>query len=115
MTPRHAAALALVGWYLVYPFQNVQVGGPRQVQEAMRPLLRPDQTECVDRPPKLKCVCDSNADKWQPCHQYIDGKIADRWRKIKRFDTERDCEKELATHGLSAKCIASDDPRLKGK
>jgi hypothetical protein len=41
--------------------------------------------------------------------------VPDKWRTIKRFDTERDCETELATHGVSAECMASDDPRLKEK
>jgi hypothetical protein len=35
-------------------------------------------------------------------------------RKINRFNNGSECEIELATHGLSEKCMASDDPRLNG-
>ena len=98
MNLRHAAALALVGWYLMVPppqsFENHKLGPP----DLMAPLSS--------------------------------------WRQEDQFDRVKDCEgsmlktkvyfANLKTNGdagivnnvkawMGARCIASDDPRLKGK
>jgi hypothetical protein len=119
MTLRHAAALALVVWYLVYPVRYVDY-----LAYPYKPNRDPDALtqSCVgDFTGHISCVCDNNGallapQRWQNCRLAIDGKVVpDKWKKIKRFDNARDCETELATHGVSAQCMASDDPRLKQK
>ena len=89
MTLRHAAALALVGWYLMSPPFDAS-------------LKKPD----------------------------LDAPLA-KWSQIGSFDTAQECNGQEAYNlkqahaarvtGLlletdeAAQCIASDDPRLKGK
>ena len=86
MKPRHAAALALVGWYLMQP-----------------PLVTPNSFN-FDAP-------------------------LSRWDIEESFDTASDCEQTWNSMTEKAKgksdvlsrreqfghCIATDDPRLKGK
>jgi hypothetical protein len=121
MNPHHAAALALVGWYL------------------MLPPLRPVSPEDVsDRPVDLTVPPDRPmADLTAPFSQ---------WTIIKTFPTEKECRVQAKaalseyrfkkTKGSSAptgyqaypardlspleqekdsRCIATDDPRLKEK
>jgi hypothetical protein len=83
---RHAAALALVGWYLMTP-----PSFPRRANE-------------------------------EPVRD--DGAPVSQWKHISSWDTAKACNAELerlsdspipliGQIGISAKCIASDDPRLK--
>jgi hypothetical protein len=107
MKPRHAAALALVGWYLVYPTnppapysgdfccQN-EVTLPEQEYWCWK-----SDANCLK---VLKGLGITNTNPlWKK----------NEWKVMRRFDTERGCKIELETHGLSAKCMSSDDPRLK--
>lgn len=68
----HAAALALVGWYLMLP----PVSSDGRIQK--------------------------------------DAPLSD-WYIFSSFDTKEACEKERQVSGVSAICVASDDPRLKEK
>ena len=87
MNPRHAAALALVGWYLMAPPPFPHAKSPFALDDT-RPLAQ--------------------------------------WKLINSFDTAAACKARstsirdspvdaVAAIGNAAQCIASDDPRLKGK
>jgi NAD(P)H-flavin reductase len=88
MKPRHAAALALVGWYLmVPPPQSFKNGEYREA-----PLVQWTHRATFDT--EVEC----NHETSKGCHHFQNG----------------------STIGLEgplcwAKCIASDDPRLKEK
>jgi len=80
MKPCYAAALALVGWYLMGP-----------------PLTSPDSDKYETQAP------------------------LSRWETIASFDTAAQCTARLkeiirsaVTGSLFLRCIATDDPRLKG-
>ncbi len=113
MKPRHAAALALVGWYL------------------MMPLIQGEK----------ETVVDSKADPHLH-YIFLDARIdlkapLSKWTGIYAGESERDCNVFRARHSKGsgpsgteeerrryaqmdkilrdhATCIASDDPRLKG-
>ena len=138
MKPLHAAALALVAWYLVYPadYQCIGFGCsavllrdyPEERATVRQKLINQREEVLVElsqlspNDPSRKALEARAATITKELTQLdqgildsLRGPTANRqqWRKIKRFDTARDCEKELATHGTTAQCIASDDPRLK--
>jgi hypothetical protein len=87
MKPRHAAALALVGWYLIMPPQDDE-------------------------------------------HYRLHASLSE-WQQIGAYESATECERQLAMDQLfaprdqwnanqrkamdSARCISSDDPRLKAK
>jgi hypothetical protein len=97
MKPRHAAALAMVGWYLLYPPWNAEKGR----EDPGLPLNRWYQVATFD----------SSAD----CEA----------RKMKVLEVLEDLEKQ--THDLDgqeiaasmrmrfhqARCVSADDPQLK--
>jgi hypothetical protein len=98
MKLRHAAALALVGWYLIYPTNS--------------PAPYSGNIFCHNEAPEYWCYetlknlgIANTSSLWKK----------NEWKVMKRFVTERECKTELETHGLSAKCMASDDPRLRKK
>lgn len=110
MNPRHVAALALVGWYLIAP--NIAYFPPGSKNVADKPVQ----------------------EGW-----YVsDGGLSD-WGVVDVYDTAKECEaslKSVLNNGLTlrneqtddpkgkawaeseaakqAQCIATDDPRLKG-
>jgi len=102
MKLRHAAALALVGWYLMLP--------PVRSTSPLSPATKMAAT-------RSDCY-DANAP-------------ISRWQTIEAFDTAEQCKAAssksawshrqhgldcgLASAWLDAQCIATDDPRLKGK
>jgi hypothetical protein len=100
MKPRHAAALALVGWYLIAPWTSAE--------NAWEGIMGPSISE------------------------------GDKWATLDTFDTGSECKRALALGQEqaikqakkpkpdasdpdrfydmnNARCIATDDPRLKGK
>ncbi|HTR26336.1 MAG TPA: hypothetical protein VMI10_20355 [Terriglobales bacterium] len=106
MTLRHAAALALVGWYLIVP-----------------PSTRRTVPNPVDP-----------AHPWHVRTPVDETRPLSEWQKIGQFDSEHDCHRALkrlvyegeepghtqATNPRkpvwgTAQCIATDDPRLKEK
>ena len=92
MKPRHAAALALVGWYLMVP--------PFSAKDVLynTPLSR-----------------------WQPVEKYSTLAECEEGKQtaVREFAAFLDADmvpKSFKMKALQAgKCIASDDPRLKGK
>jgi hypothetical protein len=93
--PRHAAALALVGWYLMVPPSAFSVA---DLASGLEPLWQWLQIGTFD--------------SVNDCEQ-------GRRMMIDRFmtDLQRDSSDATAVHGVDAfyysKCIAADDPRLK--
>jgi hypothetical protein len=100
--PRHAAALALVGWYLMLP--PFPYSGPS----------------------KFEVDTDASLDKWKIFASYDTASecTVDLLEMHKK--SEKYLPKMLAKKGkglgyaeisaeLMAQCIASDDPRLKGR
>jgi hypothetical protein len=89
MKPRHTAALALVGWYLMMPptgrdYRMGNVEAPLR-QWVKRPTIYRDEKECEH--------------------------VLDRHRRLTNSKN-----KQIAVKFYKqAQCIASDDPRLKGK
>ena len=126
MKPRHAVALALVGWYV------------------MVPMVQKGKAVVSDTPPDSTGAKTSKSKRGRM--RYIRFKLAydpkahlSKWMMAYYSDSMRSCqaflknlkrpgkpprgldEKELAkwkqmnrTLAANAKCIASDDPRLKG-
>jgi hypothetical protein len=93
MKVRHAAALALVGWYLVLPPMNSWKGLP-----------------WIDRNAPLS--------KWQQRAAFNSAKDCEVARK--KHETDFALAVKSANHISSpiddgARCVASDDPRLKPK
>jgi hypothetical protein len=97
---RHAAALALVGWYLMVPIQPAE-----------------QQLRMSDRPPLSKWFIFASYDSAERCEQER-SKLAED--AIGRFGSEamvqpRMVEQAHAAQKYAAVCIATDDPRLKEK
>jgi|HubBroStandDraft_6_1064221.scaffolds.fasta_scaffold675853_1 hypothetical protein len=93
MNPHHAAALALVGWYLMVP--------PKA---------------CVGH----ECKCSYPGDG---CYITEPDAPLTRWQKWKLYSSGSECESARAARvvekywkgNLYGRCIDSDDPRLKEK
>jgi hypothetical protein len=108
MKPRHAAALALVGWYL------------------MTPPLGP--TKCSSVPNEglaMILSCQARIESQAPLREWK--REPDSQEFESKTDCERaisnDCHRKVEADGTSNlegelcndECIATDDPRLKGK
>jgi hypothetical protein len=113
MSLRHAAALALVGWYLMTPPLgpiNCSTVEPRPANEWAGPAIK---------------RCQAKIESQAPFRQWT--RVPDTQEFEYKTDCERaisnDCHSEAETDGrsflegdlCSAECIASDDPRLKEK
>jgi hypothetical protein len=100
MKPRHAAALALVGWYLMVP---PLVGTP------------PNQVSVNLGAPLSEWETYDSYDSAADCHNAALEQLAisEHVSAHHNCDTENTCE-TLQTQTKLAKCIATDDPRLKG-
>jgi hypothetical protein len=107
---RHAAALALVGWYLIIPPWN---GANRQTNQP---------------------APEAPLSNWQIMRSYADAKSCERerskwaageghWIEYSESGTAKNTEQvpnaevqhSLRTLGTYAQCIETDDPRLKSK
>jgi hypothetical protein len=93
----------------------------RETLNCESPFPHPGQVTCIHHGGKLDCqsppggqtvTCTLSGRQLDCQSQSGFQNLFETWRKIKRYDNERDCKTELETHGLSAKCMASDDPRL---
>jgi hypothetical protein len=92
MRPRHAAALALVVWYVICPPRRSPCGW------AVRTL-----GEALGRPG----TCEKYA------YDYEAPVI--EWVRYEQYGTEAECNHGIgSTSEVTCKCIASDDPLLKG-
>ncbi|MGO9266812.1 MAG: hypothetical protein ACLQBA_18355 [Candidatus Binataceae bacterium] len=95
MTFRHAAALALVGWYLMIP----PIGN--DLQDFKKNLKTPLST----------WIQDSAYDSAKDCEAAKDSLLEKRMSKNEsRFDPDSAARFALAT--AVGKCVSSDDPRL---
>ncbi len=97
MNLRHAAALALVGWYLMTP----------------PPLVPPRGEVLVDALAPLS--------NWRVFHAYDSAKQCEQqhsamFDEAKGHQNSTDAsERAVFQMAMSAQCIATDDPRLKEK
>ena len=92
MKPRHAAALALVGWYLMIP---PEVGyGPPTIQY-QAPLTEWDRAQTLDSEKACREILREWSTVKGPFENYAQERVADRFQR--------------------GRCIPSDDPRVKGK
>jgi hypothetical protein len=104
MKLRHAAALALTGWYLIAPPIHRSLSGPpyisfdAETQNPTDPLSRWDVFGSYDSA--------SNCEDHRLAH----------WKHFRPDQISPDARKRLqAMTAFFAKCIATGDPRLKGK
>jgi hypothetical protein len=97
MNIRHAAALALVGWYLMEP---PAVGTP------------PDHLGVNLVAPLSEWTMDDSYDSVEDCHTALMRQF--EISQHAKCRTENECA-VFQTQAKMAKCIATDDPRLKGK
>jgi hypothetical protein len=99
MKPRHAAALAIVGWYL------------------MVPSVLPHAGPAADVPAKDLVDLDAPIGQWTQWESFDSAlacqngrqKLINTTTKFGAFDDEN---VEWSERSIFAKCIASDDPRL---
>jgi hypothetical protein len=102
MKSRHAAALALVGWYLMVP-----------------PTMGETRWIC-GKDSSIAALARQWLDWGEGCSTYnqvaAPGAPLSQWHRVNRFDTVAECERGRLqlSRGKWAQCIASDDPRLKG-
>ena len=95
MKVRHAAALALVGWYLMIPPMYKNNDEP----DTSAPLSEWDQWRAFDSADLCEQARDFKAKQMEKKFK-VDPKAQARWMKI---------------FGLDSRCISTDDPRLKSK
>jgi hypothetical protein len=106
--PRHAAALALVGWYLMMPSMptpDPNVGFKYWSNEGSFDTAAECRAAYNDRVYKFDHMSDRDWRAWD------EGFFAEHRTHLDRAWTLRHFE-ELA---LASQCIATDDPRLKEK
>jgi len=91
MKLRHAAVLALVGWYLmVPPWRSAQTAHPIPDSDA----------------PLSKWITEGTFDSAVGCNRYL--------MSILMSSNPADPAFQNKLRAQAAKCVASDDPRLKG-
>ena len=98
MKPRHAAALALVGWYLIAP-------PPRTVDDVIDPKAPLSQWQIIGR-----------FDTVKECYDYP-AHLREIMRDFPNISESERRKDEAAQNSLMAQsqCIPTDDPRLKEK
>jgi len=101
MNPRHAAALALVGWYLMTP----PVGNDLQIY-SQAPLTEWRVEEAADSSDRCN-------DAKLALFNRADAEI--KQQKHETLDPSLNLPLAAMKVALAAQCIASDDPRLKEK
>jgi hypothetical protein len=106
MKLRHAAALALVGWYLMVPPLRREVccglitSGDPSIQIAKWKTLR---------------VFITRAECEQSTYQEVRKRTAAAHQLANAYGLSDRLEREWKEAGSQAKCVASNDPRLKGQ
>jgi hypothetical protein len=107
MYPRHAAALALVGWYLIVPPNFT--GRPHSIDSAA-PISRWTIVTSFNSAD----ICKEALTELQ--NKNGDPAKLDATGKLRRFQRRQPADPELARLRVNnAACIATEDPRLKGK
>jgi hypothetical protein len=103
MNLRHAAALALVGWYLMQPPSDNSHGRP----DSDAPLPQWQESGSFDS--AAKC----NKERFDTINTYE--KLLAEAQKSKSSGRDIDTAQNGLLAFLKAQCIATDDPRLKEK
>jgi hypothetical protein len=104
MNLRHAAALALVGWYLIAP--------------PIRSGTSPDDQVVDDRAPLSAWIIVDSFDAASDCQRTMKGTQSFHLKSFHDVeglteDQRRSARKQLKDMENAMQCIASDDPRLK--
>jgi hypothetical protein len=106
--PRHAAALALVGWYLMMPPFVRVVPDPRNPS---RDSVAPDSDV-----PLSKWFWSGSFDSVVACQRSQEKEIAETQRRNSlSHSPPAEIDRNVEAAFWEARCIASDDPRLKEK
>ena len=113
MKPRHAAALALVGWYLMVPplfKKGIDLNAPPSQWEHRQAF------DTADR-------CESTKDDLVRCAEILNNAMVGNVKQACGFEgktrheiRDRDQEEivvQMAFQFMEARCIATDDPGLK--
>ncbi|MGA9725586.1 MAG: hypothetical protein WBQ86_24225 [Candidatus Binatus sp.] len=102
MNPRHAAALALVVWYLMVPPDQPNLG---------------DTVQWVSRAPIRDWEIIQRFDATSACEKRKHEIISDAIHAIKDDAKAKDADAVLSDYAISnnATCVSRDDPRLKEK
>jgi hypothetical protein len=97
MKLRHAAVLALVGWYLMVP--------------PLRYFLNPNL------PPFSQWEIRGSFDTADACtaQKAKEIEIEPGTEEIKRHGMDEQLQLQISSQMAAARCIATDDPRLRGK
>jgi hypothetical protein len=126
MKPRHAAALALVGWYLMTPPPEINPVTHLRRLALSAPFGYWQDEGSFDSAKECNAALESNI-KW---HMQVAAKIYNEHRSDQQESTLDEQMDQVSnspkgfSHGLrhygltaaeNARCIASDDPRLKEK
>jgi hypothetical protein len=102
MNPRHAAALALVGWYLMVPPMTGSADRDRVVRHPIVEMTAP----------LSEWETEGSYDSAKECR----GAIQDNLQFIAHRHFETVDEQNAAnTQSQLGQCVATDDPRLKEK
>jgi hypothetical protein len=108
MNPRHAAALAIVGWYLMIP--------PNKRDDA--PLSEWTVSRSYDSAEACQSAQNKNRDqaaaKLKQYDSMTDQQRSNLEHNQKTFDQETN-DRDNFDAAFQSACIASDDPRLKEK
>jgi len=109
MKPRHTAALALLGWYLMCPpVENSCWYGERTLHK----LFSSAPSACEEKYPNL----DTPFDKWEQAHAFDSAdKCQYGMMDQDALMAKRLLNPSVAAYGYGCQCVASDDPRLKRK
>jgi hypothetical protein len=116
MNLRHAAALALVGWYLMVP---PAMGPPKNWSNPVPPMARWVVAGEFDSPAPCKLARDKMSNtahqQFQDLrHEFLHGR-QDSGELIDEFYEKYSRQLDLLAGKLDAQCIATDDPLLKEK
>ena len=109
MKLRHTAALALVGWYLMQPPMVMpQTGGPTWITfNSTAPISQWNHVDSFDNAADCEAARKSLLDRTKKDTSIV----------VPEGMSQRDVRMSLnerVMNAVSAECIATDDPRLKG-
>ena len=98
MSPRHAAALALVGWYLMIPPVIEKAGGYEADFDA----------------PLARWAVNTPFDSASECGAVNGGLVLQQKRQMDKARSHS-LDWAIAQSMVTSQCISTDDPRLKGR
>jgi hypothetical protein len=107
MNVRHAAALALIGWYLMVPPLAHDPKEPQALVDGLAPISECDVQEVFDTARECKEARDAGKEEFKEALKRSD--FGNKPMAKNRIDEITLVQKS------SAECIATDDPRLKEK